>query len=255
MAVSPDAKYLIAASAQIHDRGTWGAHELDVYSIDHSSGALTPVYKNPGVSGRLVWAKSYLILDSSAGFLTYSINDAGQLTLVSSSKQQIGPGVGTIYDPANQVIWDAPASPDGAFVQASRVDDSGSVTSVSATNTCQSTSPGTGRLCEYLDALAISRDGHYLFGSDVNGNVLEYRINPDLSVTFLQSHHPFQFGSALAVTLDRSGNFLYSIINAQVVCWKVNPSSGSLTLVQQTNFSPGFRMRRAPPPRHRRPPP
>ncbi len=73
LAQSPDAKYLIASSAQIHDKATAGADELDVYSIDHGSGTLRPVYKDPGISGSLVWAKSYLILDSSAGFQTYSM--------------------------------------------------------------------------------------------------------------------------------------------------------------------------------------
>jgi 6-phosphogluconolactonase (cycloisomerase 2 family) len=238
LAVSPDANYLIATSAQIRDRAIAGADELDVYSIDRNTGALSPVYKSPGLTGHVVCAKSYLVLDSVAGFLSYSMNSAGQLSVVSSSKQQIGAGTGTIYDSVNQVIWDAPASPDGAFVQASRVDDSGKVTTVMATNTCESTSQGN--VCEFLDALAISRDGRYLFGSDSNGNVLAYRINSDLSVAPLHSYHPVQFSSASAVTMDQSGNFLYSIIEGEIVSWKVDRSSGSLTVVQHTNFSPGL---------------
>ncbi len=221
---------------------------IAAYTVDMSSGALTPVAGSPfSVPGAIGWFTPTMVAvdpygkfaytGSVEGVFAYTINAAsGALTLVSGSPFPAPGGAeGVVVDPTGKFVY--AGADGGSGVSAYTINaTSGALTPVPG-------SPFAGDPGSSFWAMAATSKFLYVV-DDNGGTVFAYTINATSGALTPVAGSPFgtPLGCGQSVAVDPSGKFAYVInsgcgLEPGLFAYSINPTSGALTQVAGSPYS------------------
>lgn len=237
LTIDPAGKYLYEA------RG----YQLYAFSIDSGSGALSAVAGSPystvgAVAVAVDPSDRYLVASNGSGAWVYALDGStGSLTAVNSTVSGCG-GTAMTFEPSGHFLY---GNGSGLGISVcSFSSTSGGLMPVSG-------SPfGSGI---YFSGLAAHPSGAFLYASDLNcvnngpSNWLYgYVIDPSTGALTAIGGSPFALPGGGGcyydedVATEASGSFVYTVdANYGTAAYKVNQSTGALTLASNSFSSPG----------------
>lgn len=240
LAIDPAGKYLYEAGGSQS-----GSSQIYAFSIDSSSGALSAVEGSPYSTSGVVSvavdpSDQYLVASSGGGAWVYAIaSGTGALTAVNSAVSGCG-GTAITFEPSGHFLYGT----YGGITACSFSSTSGGLAPVSG-------SPFGGAMS--FSGLAAHPSGSFLYASEDdcvdNGPsnwLYGYVIDPASGALTAIGGSPFALpgGSGCYydydVAAEASGNFVYTVdANYGTAAYKVNQSTGALTLASSSFSSPG----------------
>ena len=196
--------------------------EVDAFTIDGTTGALSPVAGNPFFAGT---NPSSIAIDPSGKF-AYVTNQAA----ASVSSFAIDLATGTLTSTGRASVGDAPLSvvvdPSGRFAY---VAGSGiSVYTIDATTGALTEIPGSPfATANGFFSIAIEPTGRFAYVANTAG-VSAFAINASSGALSEISGSPFGSGVA-SITVDSSGKFVYALVESGIAGFAIDPSTGALT--------------------------
>lgn len=239
VAVDPNGKFVYVA-----DFGYPSSPGVSAYTIDVTSGALTPVKGSPFRIGDFPWGvaidptgKYVYVTDAgsgSAGFVSgYSVKKtSGALTPVKGSP--------FAADPVPQEVT---VDPTGKFAYV--VDDSsGAVSAYTIDVTSGALTPVKGSpfaAGSEPEGVAVDPTGKFAYVSNAASNTVSaYSINATSGALTPIKGSPFAAGNdPTAIAIDPAGEFLYVTNFTNVSGYSINASSGALKKVKGSPFGTG----------------
>ena len=235
LAIDPAGKYLYEAQG----------NQLYAFSVDSGSGALSAVEGSPysttdAVAVAVDPSDQYLVVSNGSGAWVYAITSGtGALTAVNSMTPGCG-GASMTFEPSGHFLYGT----YGGITACSFSSTSGGLAPVSG-------SPfgsGTG-----FSGVAAHPSGLFLYASDLNcvdngpSNWLYgYAIDSSSGALTAIDGSPFALPGSSGcyydedVAAEASGNFVYTVdANYGAAAYKVNQSTGALTLASGSFSSPG----------------
>lgn len=220
--------YLYATNSQ--------SGNVSAYSIDGSSGSLTPIAGSPFAAG---FGPDSIAADPSGRFAyvanccsnvsAYAIDaSSGVLTPLPGAPDS--PALSVAIDPRGRFLYGAQ---DGAIFAYALSNSTGALTPV----------PGSPFPAEYAVAVAVDRTGKFAYAADkFSDGVLAYVIDPSSGALTPVTGSPFSAGTDPdGLATDPNGDFLYVVnfFSFNVSAYKINRFTGALTAVAGSPFDTG----------------
>jgi 6-phosphogluconolactonase (cycloisomerase 2 family) len=262
MAIDPTGQFLLVADGQnaISDTATTAPGQLLVYTIDQTTGALTPLsgagFMTPTdtAPGNFTSALALTVnpadtpyvfatnqFDPPGGVAGFAFNNppsSGNLT--QTAPWQIATGNNPVWvtvDPLDRFVYVSNSS-DGSVAGYSLNLTSGVLTAL--TGSPFTAGFGAGAV---TGAIAIDPTGRFMYVSDTqNSQLVALSINPTTGALTAITGSPFTTDSApFAVTVDPSGHFVYvgNTALGTISMFTADPETGALTAVGGSPLSYG----------------
>jgi 6-phosphogluconolactonase len=216
------------------------------YSVDATSGALTPISSSPFSIAGLTTSQGttgmasdpagkflYVVNGNNNAVAAFTINSTGQLATVTGSPFATSTSPqAAVVDHSGKFLYVSNNEDALGGISAYSIDAAGALTPVPG-------SPFSTLVNGGPAGLAASPTGNFLYvamaGTTTAGNqIVAETINPSTGALSPVVGSPFGTGNApLTVTIDPSGKFLYSTNSADstVSGFSLDPTSGALTSV------------------------
>ncbi len=218
-----------------------GDSSIEVFSINATTGALTPVSGSPfpvqGIGvGNLSTDPSgkFLYAASTSGITAYILNQTtGTLTAIAGSPFSDGSTLrASVVDPTGKFLY-ASGNTTQITTSVFTIDSaSGALTPIAG-------SPFQSPINSEVFSVAVHPSGKFLYGSyPLVNRIAAWNINPSTGALTVTPGSPFATGNGIPILLvDPNGNFLYALnSNDGTISGFSIDASGALTAVNGAPF-------------------